>query len=234
MAIASGLIRPDASATPTRPGVNELRVEEGNVPNAEDANRILESIRTASKQANLVVVYEHNHVFDKPFGTIFREGLPERLKPAPWLINWVHREIDAGADIVVMQGAPLLHGIEIYKGGPIFYDLGNFIFNAPPTMWTLQEPLVFESVVPTVEFQGKRLQSVRLRPIVLNFLGQGQANTSDPYANNEYLDTRGLPGPAKGEQATYILQHVAEMSRAFGTTVEVNGESASIDLKNGK
>jgi len=134
----------------------------------------------------------------------------------------------------VMQGAPLLHGIEIYKGRPIFYDLGNFIFNAPPTMWTLQEPLVFETVVPTVEFQGKRLQSIRLRPVVLNFLGKGQPNTTDPYANNEYLDTRGLPAPAKGEQATYILQHVAEMSRAFGTTVEVDGESASIDLKNGK
>ena len=43
------------------------------------------------------------------------------------------REVDAGADIVVMHGAPLLHGVEIYRGRPIFYDLGNFIYNVPPT-----------------------------------------------------------------------------------------------------
>jgi poly-gamma-glutamate capsule biosynthesis protein CapA/YwtB (metallophosphatase superfamily) len=231
VAIASGLLRPESRATTTRPGVNELRVEAGNKPNEEDAGRILQSIRSASKQADLVIVYEHNHIFDKPFGTIFREALPDRLAPADWLKKWVHAEIDAGADIIVMHGAPLLHGIEIYKNRPIFYDLGNFFFNAPPTMWTLQEPLTWESVVPTVEFQGKRLQSVRFRPIVLNFLGKGQPDAQDPHANNQYLDTRGLPALAKGEQAGYILQHMVEYSRAFGTTVEVKGDIAEINLK---
>jgi len=234
VAIASGLIRPDSRATSTRPGVNELRVEAGNVPNEEDANRILNSIRAASKQADLVIVYEHNHVFDKPFGTIFREALPDRLAPAEWLKKWVHAEIDAGADLIVMHGAPLLHGIEIYHDRPIFYDLGNFIFNAPPTMWTLQEPLTWDTVVPSVQFQGKRLQSVELRPVELNFLGQGQADTSDPHANNQYLDTRGLPHPATGDHAGYILQRVAEYSRPFGTTIDVKGDTADIRLKGEK
>ena len=49
--------------------------------NNEDAQRILQSIRDAHKQADLVIVYEHNHIFDKPFGTIFSEELPERLVP---------------------------------------------------------------------------------------------------------------------------------------------------------
>ena len=35
--------------------------------------------------------------------------------------------IDAGADIVVGHGPHLLRGMEIYKGKPIFYSLGNFI-----------------------------------------------------------------------------------------------------------
>jgi len=26
------------------------------------------------------------------------------------------------------------HGIELYRGRPIFYDLGNFIYNVPPTL----------------------------------------------------------------------------------------------------
>jgi len=125
--IASGLIEEGGAATPNRPGVNELRVE-GNKPNLEDTQRILQSIRDARKQADIVIVYEHNHVFDKPFRTIMLEELPERLGPPDWLKKWTHAEVDAGADIIVMHGAPLLHGVEIYRDRPIFYDLGNFIF----------------------------------------------------------------------------------------------------------
>src|SRR6266849_5131998 len=66
LGIASGLIEEGGAATPNRPGVNELRVE-GNKPNPEDTQRILQSIRDARKQADIVIVYEHNHVFDKPF-----------------------------------------------------------------------------------------------------------------------------------------------------------------------
>ena len=90
--MASGLIADGASATPTRPGVNELRVE-GNAPNAEDARRILQSIRDARQQADLVIVYQHNHVFDKPFVTIMSEELPERLSPPDWLKKWTHAEV---------------------------------------------------------------------------------------------------------------------------------------------
>jgi poly-gamma-glutamate capsule biosynthesis protein CapA/YwtB (metallophosphatase superfamily) len=232
VSMASGSIAAGSFATATHPGVDELHVEAGNQPNAEDSKRILQSIRDASKRADLVIVYQHNHVFDKPFGAIFREGLPDRLVPPEWLKKWTHAEIDAGADLIVMHGAPLLHGIEIYHNKPIFYDLGNFIFNAPPTMWTLQEPLTWESVVAAVEFQNKHLQSIKLRPIVLNFLGQGQPDTADPHANNQFLDTRGLPAPATGEQATYILDRLAEYSRPFGTTIQVKGETAEINPKN--
>src|SRR5271165_5079780 len=69
LAMASGLVAEGGSATAARPGVNELRVEAGK-PNEEDMQRILGSIREARKRADLVVVYEHNHVFDKPFSTI--------------------------------------------------------------------------------------------------------------------------------------------------------------------
>ena len=34
-----------------------------NTPNAEDAQRILQSIRDARQRADLVIVYQHNHVF---------------------------------------------------------------------------------------------------------------------------------------------------------------------------
>ncbi len=241
VAIASGFIRPGAAATPSRPGENELRIEAGNKPNEEDAQRILESIRDASKRADLVIVYQHNHVYDKPFLTMFAEELPERLAPPDWIKKWTHAEIDAGANIIVMHGAPVLQGVEIYHDRPIFYDLGNFIFNLPLTEATqLLEPIVWESVVASVEFQGKNLRSIEFQPIALNQMGRGQVDTEDdhPYSLPEFprpfLATRGLPHPATGEQAAYILQRLAEASRALGTTVVVKGETAEITLKRGK
>jgi poly-gamma-glutamate capsule biosynthesis protein CapA/YwtB (metallophosphatase superfamily) len=227
--MASGLVEPGASATATRPGVNELRVE-GGQPNPEDSARILASIREARKKAALVVVYEHNHVFDKPFRTIMLEELPERLAPPAWLKKWTHAEIDAGADIIVMHGAPLLHGVEIYRGRPIFFDLGNFIFQAPPIDVLLDEPIDWESVVAYVEFHGKELRSIRFRPIAMNKIGQGQADTQDEHTNNLFLQTRGLPTLATGDQAHYILQRLADLSRPFGTTITVHGDMAEIKL----
>lgn len=244
--IASGEVAKGGSATPTRPGVNELRIDQGSpgeitglstdrygLPlerNEEDAQRILQSIRTAHTKADLVVVYEHNHVYEKPFALIFSEELPERLVPPPWIKKWTHEEIDAGADIIVMHGAPLVQGVEIYHNRPIFYDLGNFIFNMPPT-GNLDEPIIWEGVVAYLQYQGKNLQSISFRPIFLNKIGEGQPDAHDRRTNNIFLDTRGLPAPAKGEQARYILERLADSSRPFGTTVEIKGETAKIDLK---
>jgi poly-gamma-glutamate capsule biosynthesis protein CapA/YwtB (metallophosphatase superfamily) len=246
VSIASGLIAEGGSATAARPGVNELRVEAGgkpnesttllpsepgNEPNAEDKSRILQSIRDARQHADLVVVYEHNHVFlNRPFSALFAEELPERLAPADWLKRWTHDEIDAGADIIVMHGSPMIHGVEIYRGRPILYDLGNFIFNLPPTIVYLEEPIIWESVVAHVEFQGKDLKSVTFQPIVMNKIGQGQSDTQNPYANNLYLQTRGLPKPATGEQARYILERLADSSWPFGTSIAIKGDSAEVDL----
>jgi poly-gamma-glutamate capsule biosynthesis protein CapA/YwtB (metallophosphatase superfamily) len=246
IASSSGLITPGGSATAERPGVNELRVEAGdkeneatvdmpgaapNTPNPEDSRRILQSIRDARGKAELVIVYQHNHVFSNyAFSTIFTEGMQERLAPNEWLQKWTHAEVDAGADIVVMHGAPLLHGVEIYHGKPIFYDLGNFIYNVPPTLTYIHEPMTFESAVAYVEFKGRSLQSVSLRPIVMNYLGDGQPDAHDEYASNQFIHTRGLPAPAAGARAAYILQRLAGLSKPFGTTIEIKGDTAEIKL----
>ena len=246
IAIASGLIAPGGRATMERAGVNELRVEAGdreneatedlpaalpNTPNAEDSRRLLQSIRDARQHADVVIVYQHNHVFgNRAFSTIFTEGLPERLAPNPWLTGWTHEEIDAGADIVVMHGAPLLHGIEIYRGRPIFYDLGNFIYNVPPTLTYIDEPMAWESVVASVQLQAKSVKSISLRPLVLNNIGDGQPDVHNPYTSNEFLHTRGLPTAATGARAGYILQRVADASKPFGTKIAIKGETATLTV----
>ena len=246
VASASGLIAQGGRATNATPGVNELRVEAGNrqntasedlpgdavnTPNAEDAQRILQSIRDARRQADVVIVYQHNHVFgSRSFSTIFTEGMAERLAPNPWLVKWTHAEIDAGADIIVMHGAPLLHGIEIYRGRPIFYDLGNFIYNLPPTLTYIDEPMSWESVVASVRMQDRNVASIALRPIVLNPVGDGQPDVHNPYTSNEFLHTRGLPAAASGARAGYILRRLADASKPFGTRIDVTGDVASITV----
>jgi poly-gamma-glutamate synthesis protein (capsule biosynthesis protein) len=250
IASASGLIAPGARATGERAGVNELRIEAGdreneatedlagapgNTPNGEDSRRILQSIREARERADLVIVYQHNHVFGNlSFSTLFTEGMPARLAPNQWLVKWTHDEIDAGADLVVMHGAPLLHGVEIYRGRAIFYDLGNFIYNLPPTLTYIDEPMAWESVVASVQFESgspsarRLLKSISLRPIVLNPVGDGQPDAHNAHASNEFLHTRGLPAPATGARAGYILQRLSDASKPFGTTMEIRGETATI------
>ncbi len=246
IASTSGLIVPDGSATADRPGVNELHVKAGdivngatqdlpgaaaNTPDPDDARRILENIRAARRRADVVVVYQHNHVFgNRSFSTIFTEGMQERLGPNVWLTKWVHQEIEAGADIVVMHGAPLLHGMEIYRGRPIFYDLGNFIYNLPATLTYIDEPMSWETAIASVELQAGTVRSITFRPVVLNPIGDGQPDVHNPYADNEFLHTRGLPSLATGARARYILERMAAASKPFATTLSIDGERATLLL----
>src|SRR5262245_54103462 len=92
--------------------------------------------RNRSSAISVVILIVSSSQPNRPFQAILNEELPERLVPADWLKKWTHEEIDAGADIIVMHGVPLVHGVEIYHKRPIFYDLGNFIFNVPPGGYT--------------------------------------------------------------------------------------------------
>jgi poly-gamma-glutamate synthesis protein (capsule biosynthesis protein) len=247
VASASGLIAAGGAARADARGVNELRVMAGdvvneanadlpgapaNVPNQEDAARILKAIREAKSRADVVVVYQHNHVFgNKSFNTIFSEGMAERLEPNKWLRDWTHAEVEAGADVVVMHGAPLLHGVEIFRGKPIFFCLGNFIYNVPPALTYISEPMSWESVVAYLEFRGKTLQSIALRPVALNYVGNGQPDVHSQYTSNEFLHTRGLPSPAEGAQARYILERIADYSKPFGTRIAIDEAGARIELR---
>ena len=86
--------------------------------NADDQARILREIRNAEDQADYVIVNSHSH-----------EPSNESLKPPSWLVDFSHKAIDAGASTFIVHGPHQLRGVEIYRGRPIFYSLGNFIFH---------------------------------------------------------------------------------------------------------
>ena len=59
--------------------------------------------------------------------------------------------IDAGADAVIGGHPHVLQGIEIYKGKPIFYSLGNFWFSS-----ATRETAIFKIILnpdDTMDFQ---------------------------------------------------------------------------------
>jgi poly-gamma-glutamate capsule biosynthesis protein CapA/YwtB (metallophosphatase superfamily) len=80
--------------------------------------------------------------------------------------------IDAGADIVIGNHAHWAGAMEVYKGKPIWYALGNFVFDQ-----TWSEPTM-EGITLELTFQGKKLVQVRMRPHII--LDKAQPNFMDP------------------------------------------------------
>ena len=88
------------------------------VPHRQDMERIEIEIREAKRQADVVLVSFHSHDRDGRDVTV----------PAQYIETFAHRCIDAGATAILGHGPHELQGIELYKGGVIFYSLGNYLF----------------------------------------------------------------------------------------------------------
>ncbi len=101
---------PKFAATDTSPG-NFYAKEYSNLENA-----LKEPIAVARKHADLVVFTPHwgDNWTDEPTG--------KRRKLARAII-------DMGVDAILGHSAHHIHGIEIYKGRPIVYDMGSFFFD---------------------------------------------------------------------------------------------------------
>ncbi len=87
-------------------------------PYEPDMRRMLDKISEAKRQADYVLVSIHAHEMkDKA-----------KDRPADFLQVFARSCIDEGAHAVIGHGPHILRGIEMYKKRPIFYSLGNFIF----------------------------------------------------------------------------------------------------------
>lgn len=76
----------------------------------KDVEGNLKAIREAKSKADIVVMSVHAHT------------------QGAWLEEFAHKAIDSGADIFFASGPHEVRGIEIYKCKPIFYSLGDFVF----------------------------------------------------------------------------------------------------------
>ncbi len=86
--------------------------------NQKDLNRLTGNIRKAKKENDLVLILVHCHD---------EEGTSSVAPPA-YLKEFCRAAIDAGAGAVFGGGCHELRGLELYRGKPIFYSLGDFIY----------------------------------------------------------------------------------------------------------
>ena len=81
-----------------------------------DDTRLVERIRESKEECDFLAVYVH-------WG-IEREEYPEEYQ------NVIAKHcVEAGADVIIGAHPHVLQGIEFIDGKPVFYSLGNYIFN---------------------------------------------------------------------------------------------------------
>jgi hypothetical protein len=192
--------------------------------NPRDAagNRL--AVRQAKQNGNFAVFSLHNH-----------EPGNAADVPTEFAQSIAHAAIDEGADAFVGHGPHILRGIEIYKGKPIFYSLGNFAmmnnsldvqprdqfeqYGVEPGSATTPEVLAarnarsfadtrqFESVIAVTRYAGGRAAEIRLYPIDLGLKLDGAG--------------KGVPALADAATGRRILEGLQRVSAPFGTRIAI-------------
>lgn len=214
-------VKPVTFELSNRPGVSTT-------PDPQDLAELSNSIRETRIMADYTVAYIHAH-----------EAAPGSNEvPAQFLVEFAHAAIDAGADVFAGAGPHLLRGIEIYKGKPIFYSLGNFIQEVDLVLPKAQaveaydrndpssrnreggrgQSKTWESVVAEVVFRNGNPAEIILTPITLGF--------------SEKQQDRGYPKLATSESATEILERLQKLSQPFGTRMTIKDGVGIITVDN--
>ena len=202
--------------------------------NDVDRERVLHEVRNATDQADYVVVNSHSH--EPGNGSVL---------PPDWMVEFSHQIIDAGANTMVIHGPHQLRGIEIYDGRPIFYSLGNFIFqnetiDPMPADQRTRYGLPLDNLASEIYDRRFRVDET------------GNSTTGFPTGSEWYESVvavaefegdevieirlypielgwkaprsqRGTPRIAPEELARKIIEHLAELSAPFGTRIDYEG-----------
>ncbi|MBZ9769970.1 CapA family protein [Mesorhizobium sp. CA6] len=162
----------------------------------------LSAIRRAAAEGAFVIAYLHHHHWE-----------PNWREVPVWVQSLARACVDAGAGVFVSHGAPVLQPVEIYRGAPIFFGLGNFLFhlNAGEVVWSA--PDVWKSMVATCSFDANaRLQSIDFLPIVIG---------GERMLSAENYHERIVPAPASQKLGAKMIEDLAARSRSHGVSIAV-------------
>ena len=154
--LAYDAIAPGYHAARGEPGSSKLTIK-----------AVQAGVKAARKAgAKVVIVFPH-------WGTEYR------YSPFQNQQRLARQIIDAGADMIIGNHAHYAAAVEVYKGKPIWYALGNFVFDQ-----TWSEPTM-EGISLELTFQGAELQQIRMRPHII--LDKAQPNFMDPAKDGRFV-----------------------------------------------
>ncbi len=192
--------------------------------NPKDMKRMEQSIFEAKLQADYIFVSIHGHELKAR-----KEDIPDFMQ------DFARSCIDMGADGIIGHGPHLLRGIEIYKGKPIFYSLGDFILQNE-NMPFAPEDLYNDYNIPSTETMHKLLE-VRSKGFTRGLSADIRMFESViPYWEMEdgklthlelmpILLTFDVPksryGMPRINKNAGIIEKLAELSKPFGTKITI-------------
>lgn len=219
-----------------------LQFEEGEPGTATymdqtDAARIRKSIHEASRQADLVFVSLHAHEMKGD----------QKNRPADFLQEFSRFCIDEGAHGVIGHGPHILRGIEIYQNRPIFYSLGDFIFQndtverQPAEFYDLYQLAHDHTTADGFDARSqngarglaanpKVFESVIAAFDVKNGLISKIELTPISLGFEKSRAGKGRPMLADREHGARILTELQELSSEFGTIVTIENGKGTITI----
>jgi poly-gamma-glutamate synthesis protein (capsule biosynthesis protein) len=169
-------------------------------PLREDVLRLTEAIQKGRADADLVVLYVHFH-----WARHTRPDVPYQQRVI------AHAAIEAGVDIFVAHGPHTLRGVEIYRGKPVLFSIGNFVLQPQASGSTSTDTnLGRQSVVVRTVVAEKKLARLEFLPIAIGADGQ--------------------PRFAQDDVGRTILNRMSGLSAEFGTEIAKQDWYGSIQL----
>ena len=92
-------------------------------------------------------------------------GIEYRPKPSKAQVQFAHAAIDAGADIVIGHHPHVIQPREEYQGKPIYYSLGNFVFDQ------FQRKATQHGEIVEISFVGAKILTERVLPVKITRTG---------------------------------------------------------------
>lgn len=88
------------------------------IPVAQELDRMITDISLLAKETDVIICSYH-------------WGYSKHTEIIDYQSKIAHAAIDAGADVIMGHGNHLIGPIEVYKNRPVFYGLGNLVFDWP-------------------------------------------------------------------------------------------------------
>lgn len=161
--------------------------------NPLEIDRVVEDIKKYKKPGTVVIVSAH-------------WGLQHVEIPKFQQVRKAHKMINAGADAVIGHHSHCPQSVEVYKGRPIFYSLGNFVFG-------MHNPDMVHNIAAAIAFDGDRLTSAEILPVH----GKNFANQFSPY----FLTGKG---------AMKVIKKIRKISSKFGTKITFSDDRGILDI----